>query len=530
MSQHARPHMETHNRAKGHSAVAGAAYRLGLKLYDRQAGVWHDYRKRALGEEIVRALTVAPEGAPEWATDPDELWNRAEATEKRKDAQVARDFRIPVPFGLSDQQAGDLAEDMARFIAKELHTAVSMGLHRDAAVDAFGKVKPNDKQGFHAHLYFPTRRLEQMEGEGGASAWGLGAKLTMLSNRNTSGIFVERLNAHWAVLANRYTEANGLTADYDHRSYARMGLPILPQPKLGQAATAMERRGFFTRKGDAARDIIIIASEVYKAAHAIVLEAQREQAVADVQREATKALPNEVPSAPPAAIPIDTNASLVARFRTAIGPGATDDERVRHQEALSWVRVIQTALRVLERIAQTLLGFAKERERERAAMMDVEHHIDASRSMRADAHHRLKVWEADHPWRMAAAKAMNGDEGGMPAAWRRLKDEARMHHDEVQALKAAMRGHRVALDALAEQAAPVLAQREIQEGRVRRAVSELGALDAGLPGRLVAVCREGERARIAPMVSEPSPGDPAKAGEEPMPQHRPKPSFQRLLG
>lgn len=504
MSQHARPHMETHNRAKGHSAVAGAAYRLGLKLYDRQAGVWHDYRKRALGEEIVRALTVAPEGAPEWATDPDELWNRAEAMEKRKDAQVARDFRIPVPFGLSDQQAGDLAEEMARFIAKELHTAVSMGLHRDAAVDALGQVKADEKVGFHAHLYFPTRRLEQLEGEGGTSVWGLGAKLAMLSNRNTSGVFVERLNEHWAELANRYTEANGLTADYDHRSYIRMGLPLLPQPKLGQAATAMERRGFFTRKGDAARDIII-ASEVYKAAHAIVLEAQREQAVADVQREATKALPNEVPSAPPTAIPIDANASLVARFRTTIGPGTTDEERTRHQEALSWVRVIQTALRVLERIAQTLLGFAKDRERERAAMMEVEYQVDGSRAQRADAHRRLKAWEADHPWRMSVAKAMGGDANGMPEAWRRLKAEARTHHDEVQTLKAAMRGHQVALDALAEREVPVLAQREIQEGRVRRAVSELGALDVGFPERLAAVCREAERASIekvaAPVIA-----------------------------
>ena len=498
MSQHARPHIETHSRGKGHSAVAGAAYRLGLKLYDRQTGIWHDYRKRQLGEEIVRAITVAPEGAPEWATNPDELWNRAEAMEKRKDAQVARDFRIPVPFGLSDQQAGDLAEDMARFIAKELHTAVSMGLHRDAAVDAFGKVKPDERQGFHAHLYFPTRRLEQMEGEGGASAWVLGAKLAMLSNRNQSGVFVDRLNQHWSELANRYTAANALTADYDYRSYARMGLPIVPQPKLGPAATAMEHRGFFTRKGDAARDIII-ASEVYKAAHAIVLEAQREQAVADVRREAATALPDESVPPPPAA-PIDSNASLVARFRTGIGTGATDEERTRHQEALSWVRVIQTALRVLERIAQTLLGFAKERERERAAMMDVEHHIDASRALRVNAHRRVRVWEADHPWRLSLAKAMGGDNNGMPEAWRRLKAEAHTHHDEVQIWKAVMRGHQVALDALAEREAPVLAQRNVQEWRIQAAVKAMAEIDAGLPGRLVAVCKEEERAPVEAMV------------------------------
>lgn len=124
MHLHARPHLEIHTRSKNHSSVAGAAYRLGLKLFDERAKVWHDYRKRELGEEIVRALTVAPVGAPTWATDPAQLWNRVEASEKRKDAQVARDYRIPIPFGLTDELASELAEEMARFISDELHTPV----------------------------------------------------------------------------------------------------------------------------------------------------------------------------------------------------------------------------------------------------------------------------------------------------------------------------------------------------------------------------------------------------------------------
>lgn len=64
MSRHARPHLETHSRSAGHSAVAGVAYRLGLRLYDKRTDTWRDYRKLQLGEEIVLALTVAPPGAP----------------------------------------------------------------------------------------------------------------------------------------------------------------------------------------------------------------------------------------------------------------------------------------------------------------------------------------------------------------------------------------------------------------------------------------------------------------------------------
>jgi hypothetical protein len=224
---HARPHLETHSRSLGHSAVAGAAYRLGLQLYDEKAGVMRDFRKRKLGEEIVLALTVAPKGAPSWATDPAQLWNRVEAAETRKDAQLARDYRIPIPFHLTDEQAGQLSTDMAHYIAEELFTPVSIGLHRDGDLDAQGLPKPHDKQGFHAHLYFPTRALadldgsESSSGSGSASGSGFGAKLTILSNKRTSVAFVEAMNARWAMLANQYASTTGLTADARSRWNAK---------------------------------------------------------------------------------------------------------------------------------------------------------------------------------------------------------------------------------------------------------------------------------------------------------------------
>lgn len=114
MPIHSRPHLTTHNRAQNHSAVAGAAYRLGLRLLDRRTGIWHDYTQRAAGEEIVAAMIVAPEGSPSWVDDPDELWNRVEECEKRKDAQVVRDYVVPIPLGLDDARATELARRLAR--------------------------------------------------------------------------------------------------------------------------------------------------------------------------------------------------------------------------------------------------------------------------------------------------------------------------------------------------------------------------------------------------------------------------------
>lgn len=522
---HARPHLETHSRAKGHSAVAGAAYRLGLRLYDRRAGQWHDFRRRALGEEIVRALTIAPDGAPDWASDPDELWNRAEAAERRKDAQVARDYRIPIPFGLTDAQAGDLAQAMAEFIARELGTAVSLGLHRDADVDALGQVKPPDRQGFHAHLYFPTRRIDCTGGTGEGDGSGMGEKLAVLSNRRTSAEFVERFNARWAELSNQFTEAAGLVADYDHRSYERMGLDQAPQPTLGAPAVALERSGFFTRKGDAVREIIVM-SEVYKQVHAAALEAQHAQAVADVAKVAPTPEEHTRETVPPATVPTSPvvaldSGSLVTRFRTSVGPGETEDEQIRHLEAVSLVRVIQNALRALERLATALLRFAKDRERERAEMLGIEYELASQRGQRADAHQRLKDWEAAHPWKMAAAKARGGEFAQMPEAWRRLKAESRAYHDEVQTLKATLRGHQATLNMLAEQEAPLVVQREVQEGRLRGVVKALTALGAEYAAQLVAVCRDGERPHIEASMPTPTVRADESAGN-PSASHRPQ--------
>lgn len=241
MTPHARPHIETHNRSRGHSAVAGAAYRLGLSLLDARTGTRHTFARRRRGGEIVAAFTVAPAGAPAWATDAAECWNRAEAAERRKDAQVARDYRMPVPLGLDDQAAAAMAREMAEHIAALFAVPVSVGVHRDNARDALGNEKSADKRGFHAHLYFPTRRLDGDH---------YGAKLSELSNKNTSAPLIDALNEQWARLANTYATRAELVADYDHRAHARAGDTTEPMPTLGVAACAMERRGIDTDKGD----------------------------------------------------------------------------------------------------------------------------------------------------------------------------------------------------------------------------------------------------------------------------------------
>src|SRR5450755_1219846 len=75
---------------RGRSVIAAAAYRAGSKLVDEVREKTFDYTRRVKG--VIQSMILAPEGAPAWATNSGQLWNTVEAGEKRKDAQLAREF------------------------------------------------------------------------------------------------------------------------------------------------------------------------------------------------------------------------------------------------------------------------------------------------------------------------------------------------------------------------------------------------------------------------------------------------------
>lgn len=541
---HARPHLETHTRGKDHSAVAGAAYRLGLRLYDARAKQWHDFRRRALGEEIVFALTVAPPGAPGWATDPSELWNRVEQAEKRKDAQLARDYRIPIPFGLGDSKASALAEEMARFISDKLHTPVSIGLHRDAELDALGVVKPKDKQGFHAHLYFPTRRLADLvdgQEDGGVQGSGFGEKLSMLSNKNSSAIFVESLNERWANLANAYTEAAGLVADYDHRSYERMGVPAEPQLTVGRHVAAMERKGMPTRKGQELREMIA-RSEIFVAAKQAVAETEQARRAEESGNPSPKAAPGafvggrdtigpecgaahrEGPQredsfsrllAAPNPIRVDS-VSTPARRTGTVTPsdgataraGVMSEERRRElglgelvlprlkaltliiEQALEAYRSIRTAI---ERLFSLL-------ERLKADRLDTAYKLDQARLSRKEARDAQKTWEARHSWQLTFA-TMPGL-GGLGKDHQALVARVRERNEQVQQVKRELARHDQPIREAQAEADELLAKQEAILAQLREAVFELREKDEPALNALLSAMGVEDRVLIQAMLWE----------------------------
>ncbi|WP_176809140.1 MobA/MobL family protein [Dyella sp. 333MFSha] len=442
---HARPHLSTHARGKGHSAIAGVAYRLGLRLLDKRTGEWHDYRHRALGDEVVAAFTLAPEGAPAWATDPFLVWNAVEAAELRKDSQVGHDFRIPIPFGLTDSQAEAMARSMGQHIVADWHTVVSVGLHRDSPVDAMGLPKPPGKQGFHAHVYFPTRALAfdaeavrdpDESGQGGSDGWAFGEKLHAFSKKKAAAVVIAELNAQWAVLANTHVAALGGVPDFTHLSYKRLGLDRVPQLRMGPQATALERKGIATRKGDALRAQLNVESAGgVLAAEAVLARAHEAELASSVQAQVSMATAIVRP-APVAAVdacassdasrtwlhpggpivfrqapaPVANPKGLAERFMAELAekPELLQPSAAERTGLIEWLQRIEKALRSLAALALRLADLRERRQRDDTARATFLVEGDDRRRRRAQARQSVADWLKAHPWQVRLSRMVGG--------------------------------------------------------------------------------------------------------------------------
>ena len=205
-------------KKKGRSIVAAAAYRAGMKLRDEAGAVDYDYSRREKG--VLFSGILAPESAPKWATEPAQLWNTVEKSEKRKDAQLAREFVLSLPKELTFEQQYQLAVDWAK---KEL---VSLGMVAEVSLH-----NPKSGKNPHAHILCTLRKLD-------------GDKFSTKKAREWNDVKMLLLQREsWAQAVNSMLEANGFTARVDHRSLEARNIDRKPEPKIGVKDKAMQRRG-----------------------------------------------------------------------------------------------------------------------------------------------------------------------------------------------------------------------------------------------------------------------------------------------
>jgi hypothetical protein len=536
-------------------------------LFDKRTGAWHDYRRRKLGEEIVAAFTLAPPDAPAWATDAAQVWPAVEAAELRKDSQVAHDLRIPVPFGLSDTQAIELATSMAQFIVSDLHTVVSVGLHRDADIDALGHAKPAEKVGYHAHLYFPTRRLTFVPGEDsgesggqGGDGWKFLEKLTVLAHKKSAAVCIERMNQRWAELANEHATKLGLPADYTHLSYRRLGLSDIPQVTLGPAAVALERSGIRTTKAMAIRakaamaaptmtlaapsvddpatpvvrveptpgaialghvqaDIHMPKPAWLEPAHPIVVRRPDVALVVTETPTASQAGPR-LPLAQEEAVDVpDTLATRLMTLVASADPNGAGLDSATRTAAERWADRIEGLLSALARAGRALMVLAQRRTREASALTEAAMELDAARRARAAARQAVRNLQERRTWLSTASKAI-GLSPRTSAAQLAMESEGQVQNDLVQALKRTVARHNQIVGALDEEASPWLARQQEKQAKLDQAVMGLASLGPTLVPQLLAVATDEQRPWVATAAENIS-GRPADTAVETNPEPLP---------
>src|ERR1700722_9967590 len=89
------------SRTQGRSAVGLAAYVTGERMKSIETGVW--CRRLHVGD-VMGFGTTAPDGAPEWLTQNENLakaWNAAQSAETRINSQLARHWNFALWSGAS---------------------------------------------------------------------------------------------------------------------------------------------------------------------------------------------------------------------------------------------------------------------------------------------------------------------------------------------------------------------------------------------------------------------------------------------
>jgi Ti-type conjugative transfer relaxase TraA len=226
-------------RASGRSAVAAAAYRAGEKLTDdRQQIMWDFTQKRG----VLHSEIMLPDGAPEWARDREKLWNAAEKRDtghaKQDSATIAREFRLALPHELDHAQRLGITRQFSRFLVERYGGAVDLAIH---APDRHG-----DDRNHHAHLMLTSRKLE---------AEGFTGKIRQLNLAAGGRLEMDAIRKTWADIQNAALERAGSAARVDHRSLDEQGIDQEPTVHVGVSATAMERKGEITERGDLNREI-----------------------------------------------------------------------------------------------------------------------------------------------------------------------------------------------------------------------------------------------------------------------------------
>lgn len=209
-------------RSKRQSAVAGAAYQSGEKLFSEYDLKTKNYSYKA--PEVLAKGILLPSHAPRSYADRQTLWNAVEKVEGQWNAQLARGIIMALPRELPKSEYEPLIRDYCR------EQFVSKGMVADFAIHDKGDGNP------HAHILLTMRAMDE-NGKWLPKAHKVydldenGERIRLPSGEwkshkeNTvdwnDRKYAEIWRTEWANTVNRYFEKNGIPERLDLRSFAR---------------------------------------------------------------------------------------------------------------------------------------------------------------------------------------------------------------------------------------------------------------------------------------------------------------------
>ncbi len=248
------------SRGKGQSCMTSCAYYSGKKKYSEYECCWkypHSSPARVKWVEV-----MLPSNAPRAYADPQTLWNVVDAAETSVNAQTARSMLFALPRELTDEQNLALVRDFCQkeFVDKGMicnffyhdkgdgnpHVHIMLTLR---AMDENGKWLPKSK-----NVYALDENGNRIRTPNGS--WKRVKVNTVDWNERKYG---EIWRQDWATAQNTALEAAGRAERVDMRSLERQGVEDrLPQKHLGPTASALERKGVSSERGDENRKIISV--------------------------------------------------------------------------------------------------------------------------------------------------------------------------------------------------------------------------------------------------------------------------------
>lgn len=206
-------------RSAGRSVIAAAAWQNACRLWDDRLGRIANFTGK---RRVAFSTIMIPYGVPSDYNQREYLWNTVEAREKRKDAQLARQFDIALPDELSTTEC----VDVIRRYAKEAF--VESGYAADVTVITLNREGGHERR--HGYILVSTRPFELDTLGAKDRSWNLRSKLVELRER-------------WATILNDGLARGGHAVRVDHRSNEARQLGREPGEHVGVIATQMERRG-----------------------------------------------------------------------------------------------------------------------------------------------------------------------------------------------------------------------------------------------------------------------------------------------